>query len=90
MLLGFAFSVGLGAHVAGYVLRTSNLPEPLGLLADLLYTLGLALWTGVVVVLTVQVIPEVKRRQIRQFLEAYEATEERSDEPKANQAKDLY
>jgi hypothetical protein len=47
--------------------------EPLGLIADLLHALGWSLWTGVVVAVFVEVIPEVKRRQIRQALEAYEA-----------------
>jgi hypothetical protein len=41
---------------------------------DLLYALGWALWTGVVVVLFVQIIPEIKRRQIKRWLDDYEAT----------------
>ncbi len=41
--------------------------------ADLLYALGWALWTGVVVVVFVQIIPEVKRRQMKRALDAYEA-----------------
>ena len=57
--------VGLLAHLAGYALRPSAATEPLGLLADLLYAMGIALWTGVVVVVFVQVIPELKRRQIK-------------------------
>jgi hypothetical protein len=40
---------------------------------DLLYTLGWALWTGVVVVVFLQVLPEAKRRQYKQALDAYEA-----------------
>ena len=48
--------------------------ETFGLVADLLYALGFALWTGVVVVLFVQVLPEVKRRQIERWLDDYEAT----------------
>ena len=43
-------------------------------MADLPYALGWALWTGVVVVLFVQIIPEIKRRQIKRWLDAYEAT----------------
>ncbi len=43
-------------------------------MADLLYALGYALWTGVVVAVFVQVVPEVKRRQIKRVLDAYEAT----------------
>jgi hypothetical protein len=65
--------VGLAAHVAGYLLKASVTTEPLGLVADLLYALGYALWTGVVVVVFVQVFPEVKRRQYKQALDAYEA-----------------
>jgi hypothetical protein len=41
--------------------------------ADLLYALGAALWTGVVVALFVQLLPEWKRRQIGRYLDAYEA-----------------
>jgi hypothetical protein len=43
--------------------------------ADLFYALGYALWTGVVVVVFAQVIPEVKRRQFKEALAAYEATQ---------------
>ena len=71
--LGIGIVVGLAAHVGGYTLQ-SSLPAGLpGLLGDLLHALGWSLWTGVVVVVFVQVIPEVKRRQIRQALDAYEA-----------------
>jgi hypothetical protein len=73
--LGIGFVVGLAAYVGGYVLRSSVTTEPLGLAADLLYALGYALWTGVVVALFVQVIPEVKRRQFKQALDAYEAAQ---------------
>jgi hypothetical protein len=72
--LGIGLVVGLAAHVGGYLLKEWVTTEPLGLVADLLYALGFALWTGVVVVLFVQVIPEVKRRQFKQMLDAYEAT----------------
>jgi hypothetical protein len=65
--------VGLAAHVGGYLLRSSVTTEPLELVADLLYALGYALWTGVVVVVFVQIFPEVKRRQFKQALDAYEA-----------------
>ena len=52
--------VGLAAHVGGYVLRSSVTTEPLVLAADLIYALGYALWSGVVVVVVfVQVVPEV-------------------------------
>jgi hypothetical protein len=71
--LVFGFVVGLAAHIGGYVLLSSVSGEPLGLLADLLHALGLSLWTGVVVAVFVQVVPEVKRRQIRGAIAAYEA-----------------
>jgi hypothetical protein len=71
--LVIGFVVGLAAHIGGYVLLASVPREPLGLLADLLHALGWSLWTGVVVVVFVQVIPEMKRRQIKQALDAYDA-----------------
>lgn len=71
--LGIGLVVGLAAHVGGYLLRSSVTTEPLGLVADLLYALGWALWTGVVVVVFVQIIPEAKRRHFKQALDAYEA-----------------
>jgi hypothetical protein len=71
--LGFAFVAGLVAQIVGYLLRPSTPAEPLGLIADLIYALGWALWTGVVVTLFVQVLPEVKRRQYIQAIDTYEA-----------------
>lgn len=73
--LVFGFVVGLAAHVGGYLLKLSATTQPLGLGADLLYALGWALWTGTVVVVFVQVIPEAKRRQITGHLDAYEAAQ---------------
>jgi hypothetical protein len=71
--LGVALVVGLAAHVGGYLLRSSVTTEPLELVAELLYALGYALWTGVVLVVFVQIYPEAKRRQFKQVLDAYEA-----------------
>jgi hypothetical protein len=71
--LGLGFVVGLVVHVGGYLLRSSVTTEPLELVADLLYSLGFALWTGVVVVLFAQVLPEAKRRQLKRWLDPYEA-----------------
>ena len=68
-----AFVVGLAAHIGGYLLLASVPGEPLGLLADLLHALGWSLWTGVVVAVFVEVIPEAKRRQIKRAVDAYEA-----------------
>jgi hypothetical protein len=62
--LAVAFVVGLAAQIGGYLLRPSPATEPLALVADLLYALGWALWTGVVVTVFVQVIPEISLRQV--------------------------
>jgi hypothetical protein len=72
--LAIAFVVGLAAQIGGYVMKTAT-SDVLALVGDLLYALGWSLWTGVVVVIFVQVIPEVKRRQIKQALGAYEAAQ---------------
>jgi hypothetical protein len=69
------FIGGIVAYVAGYLIRSTAPAEPVGLLADMLYTFGFALWTAAVVVVLVEVIPEVKRRQIRRSLEQYEAVQ---------------
>ena len=73
--LVIGFVVGLAAHVGGYLLRSSASTEPVEVMGDLLYSLGFALWTGVVVVLFVQVVPEAKRRQFKRWLDDYEATQ---------------
>ena len=73
-ILGIGFVLGLAAHVGGFLLKTSVTTEPLLLLADLLYALGWALWTSVIVVVFVQLWPEAKKRQYKQALDAYEAT----------------
>ena len=72
-ILGIGFVVGLAAHVGGFLLRSSVTTELFELLADLLYSLGFALWTGIVVGLFIQIWPEAKRRQLEQWLDAYEA-----------------
>jgi len=72
-ILGIGFVVGLAAHVGGFLLKTSATTEPLLLVADLLYALGWALWTSVIVVVFVQIWPEAKRRQLKRWLDAYEA-----------------
>jgi len=71
--LGIGFVLGLSAYLGGYALKAAATTEPFQLVADLLYALGWALWTGVVVALFVEVIPRTKQRQIRQALDAYEA-----------------
>jgi hypothetical protein len=72
-ILGIGFVVGLATHVGGYLLKTSVTTEPLLLVADLLYALGWALWTSVIVVFFVQIWPEAKRHQLKRWLDAYEA-----------------
>ena len=72
-ILGIGVVVGLAAHVGGFLLRSSVTTEPLEVVADLLYSLGFALWTGVVVVVFVQIWPEAKRRQLERWLDAYDA-----------------
>ena len=71
--LWMGFLVGLALHVSGYLLKSSVTTKLPGLLADLLYTLGWALWTGVVVVVFFQVVPEAKTRQIKRAADALEA-----------------
>jgi hypothetical protein len=73
-ILATTIVLGLVAQVAGYLLKSAATTEPLALVTDLLYTLGLALWTGAVVVVIVQVFPEAKRRQIERALQAYETS----------------
>jgi hypothetical protein len=72
-ILGIGFVVGLAAQIVGFLLKTSATTELLLLAADLLYALGWSLWTGVVVVFLVQIWPEAKRRQLKRWLDAYEA-----------------
>jgi hypothetical protein len=67
--------VGLAADVGGYLIKSSTTTGSfLGLVGDLLYTFGWALWTGVVVVVFLQIIPEAKRRGYTAWLDAYEET----------------
>ena len=81
-LLWSGLAVGLVAHVAGFLLKSSASGEPTAVLADLLYTLGWALWTGVVVVAIVEIIPAVKERQISRALDAYEEAVRNRARPK--------
>jgi hypothetical protein len=72
LTLGSALAIGLVVHVLGFMLKSSVTGEVFAVLADVLYTLGFALWTGVVVVAIVEIIPEAKERQISGYLDAYE------------------
>jgi membrane protein implicated in regulation of membrane protease activity len=88
-ILGIGFVVGLAAHVGGFMLKYSGRTEPVLLGADLLYALGWALWTSVVVVMFVQIWPEAKKRQYKQALDAYEAAVGRQAQVGTDQAADL-
>jgi hypothetical protein len=87
-ILGTGFVVGLAAHVGGFLLKTSTTTEPLALLADLLYALGWAMWTSVIVAVFVQLVPEAKKRQYKQALDAYEAAVGRQARAGSGQAPD--
>jgi len=87
-ILGIGVVVDLAAHVGGFLLKSSGTTEPLLLVADLLYALGFSLWTGVVVVVFVQIWPEAKRRQYKQALDAYEAALSRQARAGSGQAAD--
>jgi hypothetical protein len=87
-ILGIGFVAGLAAHVGGFLLKTSTTTEPLSLVADLLYALGWSLWTGVIVVVFVQIWPEAKKRQYKQALDAYEAAVGRQARAGSGQAPD--
>jgi hypothetical protein len=85
-ILGLTLVVGLAAHVGGFLLKTSATTEPLLLVADLLYSLGGVLWTGIVLVVFVQIWPEAKRRQYKQAIDAYEAAVRRQARVGSGQA----
>jgi hypothetical protein len=87
--LGIGFMVGLAAYVGGYLVKSSTTTGPLGLGGDLLYTLGWALWTGVVVVVFLQIIPEAKRRGYKAWLDAYEAALREKREPEATKRRPI-
>ena len=70
--LTIGFVAGLAAHIGGYLLRRSITAEPLALIAELLASLGMALWTGVIVVALVQVLPTWQRRAAARWLAAAE------------------
>jgi hypothetical protein len=87
-ILGVGFVAGLAAHVGGFLLKTSVTAEPVALVAELFYALGWALWTGVIVVLFVQIWPDAKRRQYQRALDAYQAAAGRQAQPGSGHAPD--
>jgi hypothetical protein len=64
--------LGLIAHLAGYFIGTGTSNTVVTLLAELLRSLGTALWTGCVLILFVQVWPDVQQRGARRKLALYE------------------
>jgi putative copper export protein len=70
LLLGFL--LGLIAHLAGYFIGAATSNTVVTLLADLLRSLGTALWTGCVLILFVQVWPDVQQRGARRRFALYE------------------
>ena len=89
--LGIGLVVGLALYTGGYALKSSVTTEPLSFLGDFLYTFGWALWTGVVVAFFLQVIPQMKQRDYKQLLEAYEAERgsARGESPEASGKKGM-
>jgi hypothetical protein len=71
--LVIALLLGLMAHISGYLLAASATGEPIALIADLIANLGIALWTGGVLVVFVQILPEARRRSAARYLARYEA-----------------
>jgi len=72
-ILVTGLAIGLIVHVIGFLLKASATDAPVALVADLLYAFGFALWTGVVVLAFVEIIPRAKERQISRWLDAYDA-----------------
>jgi hypothetical protein len=71
------WSLGIGFVIGGLACRRVRAQvvgddRALRFAGDLLYTLGWALWTGVVVALFPQLLPEAKRSQFKQALNALE------------------
>ena len=76
---------GLVIHALGFALGTGALMLPAGwpadLLASLLSSLGVALWTSVIIVLFLDVIPSWQRRQAQAWTQgALAVLRERDDE----------
>ena len=70
--IGGALVLGLVANVLGFLWSSVAGDTVQALIADLLRNLGTALWTGVVLVLFVQVLPEIHRRYAIRELHRYE------------------
>jgi len=70
--IGITVVLGLVANVAGFLWASVASSTADGLGAHLLQSLGAALWTGAVLVLLVQVVPDVQRRAAIRALHRYE------------------
>lgn len=70
--LGIAFVLGLAANIGGFLLAANEPDTLVALVADLVTNLGIALWTGSVLVVFVQILPDMKRRAAIRELDEYE------------------
>jgi hypothetical protein len=80
------FLLGLAVHVLGFAFATGALDLPAGwptdLVADLLANLGIALWTSVVLVLFLEIMPDWQRRRAETWARAaLAALRDRGDVP---------
>jgi hypothetical protein len=71
-ILWLGLAIGLVVHIIGFQLKASTDGAAVAILAELLYALGFALWTGVVVVTLIDIIPAAKERQVSRWLDAAE------------------
>lgn len=74
LTLVITFALGLVVHLAGYALGAGGIRLPAGwpveLVADLLGNLGIVLWTSVVLVVFLQVIPRRGQRNAERYARA--------------------
>jgi len=70
--IGGTVVLGLIANVAGFLWTSVATGTLDGLVAELLRNLGTALWTGAVLVLLLQVLPDIQRRAAIRSLHRYE------------------
>jgi putative copper export protein len=70
--IGITVVLGLIANIAGFLWASTATGTADQLTADLLRSLGTALWTGAVLVLLIQVVPNLQRRAAIRELRKYE------------------
>jgi hypothetical protein len=78
------FLLGLGVNLVGFAIGTGSLGLPAGwpaeLIADLLVNVGVVLWTSVILVLFLEILPTWQQRQARAWSRAaLAALRERGD-----------